>query len=185
MICRWSIKWRSAELLGLSMYVCMFLVKCTELNIHSFIQHFWARKPGHDIHCCRNSFALVFRLFADLTAMSKGLWILQPFGKCIKKKYYNKTQMERILDCTSCAWNSFNSRTAFSIKHFPKVCFSWERSRSWVHGDGRLQLVVWEGLENVNIRQFGSDLWPWAHGTTHMDEEQFAWDECLTCRLRF
>ncbi len=67
------------------MYVCMFLVKCTELNIHIFIQHVWAGKPGHDIHSCRDSFALVFRLFADLTAMSKGFWILQPFGKCIKQ----------------------------------------------------------------------------------------------------
>lgn len=39
--------------------------------------------------------------------------------------------MERILDCTSCAWNSFNSRTAFSIKHFPKVFFSWECWSTW------------------------------------------------------
>jgi len=87
--------------------------------------------------------------------------------------------MERILGCTGCAWNSSNSRTAFSIKYF-----SWEHSRFWVHADGWLQIVVWEGSENVNIRQFGGDLWPWAHGTTHTDEEPFGWDECLTCGLR-
>lgn len=164
-------------------YVHLHVLSKIHLSWKSRVLSNISEQGSHNIYCCRNGFVLVLRLFADLTAMSKGLWILQAFGKCIKKNY-NKTQMERILDCTSCAWNSFTSRTAFSIKHFPKVFFSWDCSHSRVHGDGRLQLVVWEGLENVNKRQFGSDLWPWALGTTHMDEEQFAWDECLTCHIR-
>lgn len=44
--------------------------------------------------------------------------------------------------------------------------FSWECSRSWVHADGRLQIVVWEGIgkcKHTAVWQWPLTLGPWDH----------------------